>query len=501
MYDNSFHSGDLIELRRQMDEQEEEERINKSNQKKLAPFSEDRIQKVERISKRFKLIVDKYGIKDSLNSMYEADLDAAERLLTKIEDWVLFDSGYPTALMYQGLRYDAWDGNNRLVIIDAPSLGSPKHMHAFDFTGKGLKFSYYRSESADKSMTVFKARTENTNAKAPTLIIPKHSSATPTVVAEKKADKPVVVAQAKPNTAKPKLNSHGRVIYEPDPIDVAKLDLLGIDTSQLQMIYEDQSPKLEGFGGCKYKVMYNGVYMGYFGIQRQDGKMREEGEVEQFRNAYAGKDAIFLNAVNSGKLWKFAIDADQDNFGDPDFLTMLLQGGFPNSKYDGLSGAMLISGAVLDVSGSLPGMSVGMVNLVRMMRAEAKGNVGGKGKVEMNADKVNELEDQKKKGIVEQTKSQTVLPEHAIGVRDFAKNNNGKAQPGYKGNAKFANDGRGEGEILPEYDGAGNEIVYSEYDVYPFNKGVNRGNERVVIGTDGNAYYTYNHYLTFIKMP
>ncbi len=490
MYDNSFHSDDLIEIRRQMDEQEEEDRLAENKQTKFGPVAEDRIQKVERIAKRFKLIVDKYGIKDSLNSMQEENLDSAERLLTKIESWVLFDTGYPTALMYQGLRYDAWDGNNRLVIIDAPTLGSPKHMHAFDFSGKGLKFSYYRSESADKSMAEFKRRTENTNAKAPTLITPKHSSPAPPVSAEKKTDKPVVVAQTKPNTAKPKLNSYGKVIYEPDPIDVAKLDLLGIDTSQLQMAYQDQSPKMEGFGGCRYKVMYNGVFMGYFGIQRQDGKMREEGEVEQFKNAYAGKDPIFLNAINSGKLWKFAIEADQDNFGDPDFLTMLLQGGFPNSQYDGMTGAMLISGAVLDVSGSLPGMSVGMVNLVRMMRAEAKANAGGKGKVE-----------EVKKEVVHKTQTQTELPEHAVTVRDYAKNNNGNAQPGFKGNARFSNDGRGGGQILPEYDKAGNKITYSEYDVYPFKKGVNRGTERVVIGTDGNAYYTYNHYLTFIKMP
>ena len=44
---------------------------------------------------------------------------------------------------------------------------------------------------------------------------------------------------------------------------------------------------------------------------------------------------------------------------------------------------------------------------------------------------------------------------------------------------------------------AGRLITYREWDVDPYQKGVNRGAERIVIGSDGRAYYTNNHYGTF----
>jgi len=40
---------------------------------------------------------------------------------------------------------------------------------------------------------------------------------------------------------------------------------------------------------------------------------------------------------------------------------------------------------------------------------------------------------------------------------------------------------------------------YTEWDVNPFIKGVNRGTERVVIGSDGSAYYTGDHYESFLQ--
>ncbi len=45
-------------------------------------------------------------------------------------------------------------------------------------------------------------------------------------------------------------------------------------------------------------------------------------------------------------------------------------------------------------------------------------------------------------------------------------------------------------------DAQGNPISYKEYDVNPYQKGVNRGTERVVIG-NGKAYYTNDHYINF----
>jgi RHS repeat-associated protein len=76
----------------------------------------------------------------------------------------------------------------------------------------------------------------------------------------------------------------------------------------------------------------------------------------------------------------------------------------------------------------------------------------------------------------------------------------GKAPPGYRGGRTFANDGRGGGQPLPKTDGQGNQITYREYDVQPYQRGVNRGAERIVRGSDGSAYYTSDHYKTFIQI-
>ena len=56
------------------------------------------------------------------------------------------------------------------------------------------------------------------------------------------------------------------------------------------------------------------------------------------------------------------------------------------------------------------------------------------------------------------------------------------------------------GEIQPKADKSGNPISYKEYDINPKIKGVNRGNERIVVGSDGKSYYTSNHYIKFIPM-
>lgn len=74
---------------------------------------------------------------------------------------------------------------------------------------------------------------------------------------------------------------------------------------------------------------------------------------------------------------------------------------------------------------------------------------------------------------------------------------NGKAPSGYKGGRTFENDGRGLGQKLPEMDANGNPIKYQEWDVNPYTKGVNRGAERLVTGSDGSAYLTGDHYNTF----
>jgi RHS repeat-associated protein len=69
--------------------------------------------------------------------------------------------------------------------------------------------------------------------------------------------------------------------------------------------------------------------------------------------------------------------------------------------------------------------------------------------------------------------------------------------PGYRGGGTFEN--RGPGMRLPE-SGPSGPISYREWDVNPYTRGVNRGGERLVTGSDGSAYYTTNHYDTFVRI-
>ena len=71
----------------------------------------------------------------------------------------------------------------------------------------------------------------------------------------------------------------------------------------------------------------------------------------------------------------------------------------------------------------------------------------------------------------------------------------GKAPNGYKGGQNFKNN---EG-LLPKYDSNGNKITYREWDVNPYQSGVNRGSERLVTGSNGTRYYTGDHYGSFTE--
>jgi RHS repeat-associated protein len=77
----------------------------------------------------------------------------------------------------------------------------------------------------------------------------------------------------------------------------------------------------------------------------------------------------------------------------------------------------------------------------------------------------------------------------------------GSPPAGYKGGRMFENTGAHGAQRLPDTDPAGNPIAYREWDVNPKVKGVDRGEERLVTGSDGSAYYTTDHYLSFIQVP
>lgn len=66
--------------------------------------------------------------------------------------------------------------------------------------------------------------------------------------------------------------------------------------------------------------------------------------------------------------------------------------------------------------------------------------------------------------------------------------------PGTQGGIVFRNsEGR-----LPARDASGTPIAYREWDVNPKRAGRSRDAERIVTGSDGRAWYTADHYRTFV---
>jgi guanyl-specific ribonuclease Sa len=70
------------------------------------------------------------------------------------------------------------------------------------------------------------------------------------------------------------------------------------------------------------------------------------------------------------------------------------------------------------------------------------------------------------------------------------------APPGHLGGRVFGNY---EG-VLPRYNDRRKRIEYREWDVHPRAEGRTRGAERLVTGSDGRAWYTADHYRTFIEV-
>ncbi|MGX7417388.1 ribonuclease domain-containing protein [Carnobacterium gallinarum] len=68
--------------------------------------------------------------------------------------------------------------------------------------------------------------------------------------------------------------------------------------------------------------------------------------------------------------------------------------------------------------------------------------------------------------------------------------------PGTKAGSSFKNrDAR-----LPTMDKNGKFITYQEFDVNSKLPNVGRDSERFVKGSDGNLYYTNDHYENFVKI-
>jgi len=94
-----------------------------------------------------------------------------------------------------------------------------------------------------------------------------------------------------------------------------------------------------------------------------------------------------------------------------------------------------------------------------------------------------------------QSNKQGKIPQKVYEVLKYIKEN-GEAPDGYVGGRKFGNYEK----QLPQKDANGRRINYQEWDVNPKQQGRNRGAERLVTGSDNKAYYTQNHYKTFIEI-
>lgn len=74
--------------------------------------------------------------------------------------------------------------------------------------------------------------------------------------------------------------------------------------------------------------------------------------------------------------------------------------------------------------------------------------------------------------------------------------NNHRAPDGFVGGRKFNNYEK----LLPQYSADGTKTAYQEWDVHKKVEGKNRGAERLVTEAEGNAYYTKDHYKSFIQI-
>ncbi len=90
---------------------------------------------------------------------------------------------------------------------------------------------------------------------------------------------------------------------------------------------------------------------------------------------------------------------------------------------------------------------------------------------------------------------QDPIPVHARQTLDYI-HQHGYAPPGYVGGRVFGNY---EG-LLPRYNEKRKRIEYREWDVHLKAEHRSRGTERLITGSDGRAWYTADHYRTFIEV-
>lgn len=87
------------------------------------------------------------------------------------------------------------------------------------------------------------------------------------------------------------------------------------------------------------------------------------------------------------------------------------------------------------------------------------------------------------------------IPAYAIETLKYVRERE-RAPDGFEGGRNFGNYER----LLPQREKGGKAIKYREWDVKPRVQGRNRGAERLVTGSDGSAWYTSDHYKSFLPV-
>ncbi|AWV99603.1 ribonuclease domain-containing protein [Arcticibacterium luteifluviistationis] len=90
---------------------------------------------------------------------------------------------------------------------------------------------------------------------------------------------------------------------------------------------------------------------------------------------------------------------------------------------------------------------------------------------------------------------QSTIPQAAYDTWEYVKKYD-RAKKGYVGGRRFGN----YEQLLPKKAANNQKLNYKEWDIHPKKKGQNRGAERLVTDSDGNAYYTADHYDSFTKL-
>ncbi len=96
---------------------------------------------------------------------------------------------------------------------------------------------------------------------------------------------------------------------------------------------------------------------------------------------------------------------------------------------------------------------------------------------------------------VEANNRNRAVPSYVLEVLQYVKAKD-EAPAGYVGGRNFQN----REKQLPLKTPEGKNIRYREWDVYPKEQGRNRGAERLVTGSDQSAWYTKDHYRSFLRV-